>query len=289
VHHGNGTSGLPLTLAMVGVMAGVGLARRRLGSRYTVDDLERALRGQAGSTNTAGSKARTSASSIYLTLDPELVPDELLVGVLISGATKGDPVAVARKMISEADGDLSRLSRVIFRVGGVSQVGRARLGASVELARRTEYRSATSAVDRIGGADDAVRVLRSMATGPNEKLVGLYVDRRMRVIGTRVLSVGNMGHTIVDPRSVLLPAMEMNAYGVVLAHQHPSGDPQPSNADVEVSKRVGEAAAVLGMELIDHVVVAANRHRSLRELGLYDPPRKPGIMAAQGGVSYGSR
>jgi len=87
------------------------------------------------------------------------------------------------------------------------------------------------------------------------------------VLHLRRLTVGNDALTIVDPRQVLRPAVQLSASSVVVAHNHPSGDPTPSREDLEVTARLAHAARIVGVRLLDHLVLGAGRFVSLAEQG----------------------
>ena len=116
-----------------------------------------------------------------------------------------------------------------------------------------------------------------MAHLPTEELHGLYLDRRQRLLHRRQLTRGNDRFTIVDPRMVYRVAVELGAASVIVAHNHPSGDPTPSSADAEVTRRLAEAGALLGVPLLDHVVIAAEGHASLAETGLLERWSSPPV------------
>jgi DNA repair protein RadC len=215
-------------------------------------------------------RASSPAYQTFLRMEPSSVPDDLLVAVLLAGATQRSPVEVARELLREANGDLARVAMPSHfqAVPGVGDSGYARLMAADELARRIAYLRAMANQNPIRNPDDAVRVLQTMSVGPEERLTALYVDRRNRVIGTRILSVGSDAFTIVDPRVVFRPAIELRARGVILAHQHPSGDARPSRQDIEVTNRLQRAALVLGVDFLDHIVIGhGGRYNSMVELG----------------------
>jgi len=90
-----------------------------------------------------------------------------------------------------------------------------------------------------------------------EELHALYLDRRARPLAIRRLSVGNDSSTIVDPRQVFRPAIQLGACSVIAAHNHPSGDPSPSAEDRAVTLRLMEAGELLGVPLLDHLVIGA--------------------------------
>ena len=106
-----------------------------------------------------------------------------------------------------------------------------------------------------------------------EHFVSLLLDTRQRLIGLNVVSIGHLSATLVHPREVYKAAVVANAAAIIVAHNHPSGDPEPSQDDVAITRRLAEAGRILGIELLDHVVVGEDRYVSLRERGLFDPAR----------------
>jgi DNA repair protein RadC len=104
----------------------------------------------------------------------------------------------------------------------------------------------------------------AMETLDHEELHALYLDRRARPIAYRRVSVGCDRYTIVDPRQVLRPAVELGACSLVVAHNHPSGDPEPSADDIRVTRVLTEAAKILGIQLLDHLVVSSVGWTSLQ-------------------------
>lgn len=241
--------------------------------RPTVEELEVVLDATALDRygDDALSPARAEpAYQMFLRFEPADVPDHMLVAVLLAGSTRRSPVDVALDLMRSAEGDVVQLSNAqIFRsTPGVGDSGRARLLAATELARRIQYRKAMQQQKPITSAYDAMKVLETLSTGPYEKLSAIYLDRRNRVVGTRLLTVGSDAFTIVDPRQVLRPALELQARAIILAHQHPSGDPEPSSADLQVTERTQRAGRALGVQLLDHIVIGGQgRWVSLAERG----------------------
>ncbi len=96
----------------------------------------------------------------------------------------------------------------------------------------------------------------------------LMLDGKNRLAAREVVSVGTLTSSLVHPRHVFRPAVLANAAAIVCVHNHPSGDPEPSAEDIECTRRLAQAGRLLGIPLLDHVVLGAGRHVSLRERGL---------------------
>ncbi|MEQ8267880.1 MAG: DNA repair protein RadC [Parvibaculum sp.] len=108
----------------------------------------------------------------------------------------------------------------------------------------------------------------SMAHNPTEQFRILFLDRKNKLIADEVQQKGTVDHTPVYPREVVKRALELNASALILVHNHPSGDPTPSNADIEMTRQIADTAKPLGIEVHDHLVIGKGRHASFRSLGL---------------------
>ncbi len=105
-------------------------------------------------------------------------------------------------------------------------------------------------------AKDVYEYLKDMRSLPKEHLRGLYLNSHYKLIHDEVISIGTIDANIIHPREVFRPALEYGAVAVILAHNHPSGDPLPSTADKEVTKQLIEAGKIMGVRLLDHIVVS---------------------------------
>ena len=103
--------------------------------------------------------------------------------------------------------------------------------------------------------------------GPVEQFHVLYLDRKNRVITDTLMSVGTVDHVPVYPREVIKQALMLNASALILIHNHPSGDPTPSEADLSMTKEIQKGCKYLGLTLHDHIIVGAGTELSLRGLG----------------------
>lgn len=127
---------------------------------------------------------------------------------------------------------------------------------------------------RLLDGPDAVRLCwqEEVAAAPwfdpaKEHVVVFVLDTRMRLSGWNLVTIGLLNESLFHPREVLRPVIVAAGAGFVLAHNHPSGDPTPSRADLDATRRLREAADLLQLRLHDHVIVGRDRHCSLREAG----------------------
>lgn len=214
----------------------------------------------------------------YLLEGPEGFGDQELLALALGTGCAGLPVQhVAASLLSNAggvEGLPSLPAGSLVSVPGVGPARAVRLHASLTLARRA-LASSPDGAPVLSSSDAAAWFLPRLGSRAREELHALLLDRRHRVRAYRVLTQGNDAYTIVDPRQVYGEALLHRAAAVIVAHNHPSGDPAPSAADVEVSVRLVEAGRLIGVELLDHLVVAGGRWTSLRELGLLPARRAP--------------
>ena len=129
-----------------------------------------------------------------------------------------------------------------------------------EVSGRGEQLNSSADVARLFDCD-ADRYLR-------EKFMAVYLDMKHRIIGYHVVSVGSLTQAQVQPREVFRPAMLLPCQAIVFLHNHPSGDPAPSAQDLNITRRLNEAAQVLGIKVLDHVMVGEDGHYSFADHGL---------------------
>lgn len=182
---------------------------------------------------------------------------EMLALVLGTGRPGQSAREVAATVLTHTGG-LAGLAdapvQELTRLPGLGLARAVRVHAAVQLGRRSlaaPLRDAAVTTPEAAGALLAPG-LRGRA---DEELHALYLDRRRRPLAQRALTRGSDGFTVVDPRQVYRVAVRLGASGVILAHNHPSGDPTPSAQDIDVTERVARAGRVLGVPLLDHLVV----------------------------------
>lgn len=196
---------------------------------------------------------------------------ELLELVLFLAIPRRDVKPIAKRLIDTFGSFSEALSAEPARLLEVEGIGQ-EAATALKTIQASAQRLARGPVgDRaiISSWDTLVDYCRTaMAFETTEQFRVLYLDRKNRLITDEVLGRGTVDHTPVYAREVVKRALEVAASAVILVHNHPSGDPTPSRADVEVTRQVTEAADKLGIAVHDHVIVAKGGHVSLRERGL---------------------
>jgi len=219
-------------------------------------------------------RAERDAVAAFTAMPPADIPDDMLLGMMLSGEG-GPPLQVARAILDELGGSLKRVLEpdMVRPVAGVAPVDAARLAASVELARRANVRDTVARTRKYRTSADVVALLRSMALGPVESLVAIYLSVDHDLLATRALTRGTETMTVVPVSIIIGTALRFGAAAIILAHNHPAGGAQPSQADRDVTARIRVAARNADMQLVDHIIVTEQQHYSMQEKGDF-PPRR---------------
>ena len=201
----------------------------------------------------------------------ESLTDEQLVAMIIADSVGDDnAIALASELLSAAGGltnlvesDLSRLRMM----SGLGKMRAMRLKAAAELGRRVVSAAAT-AHDVVSSDADVVRIMEpQLASLQHEECWALYLASSGRVLERMRISQGGVQATVVDCKLILKRALELLAVQIVLVHNHPSGNVEPSRQDLELTERVSEAAKLFDIRLLDHVIIARGSHFSFRGHG----------------------
>ena len=137
--------------------------------------------------------------------------------------------------------------------------------AAFELGRRFYGTGQAGRPIQVRNAKQAYQYLKEMGGYQKEQLRGLYLNSRYQVVHDEVISVGSLTSNIVHPREVFQPALERGAVAIIIAHNHPSGRLEPTEADIQVTEQLIAAGEVLGIELLDHLVITATKHVSVMD------------------------
>lgn len=195
---------------------------------------------------------------------------ELLALVIGTGQPGRSTVDIARDLVDRF-GDLRRLHAApvaaLAEVPGIGSATAVRLHAALEMGIRAAKAAAPTS-KAIVGPEEAWRWFQARMAGLEvEELHGLYLDRRNRVVAGLALTRGSEACTVVDPAQVFRPAVHCLASGVIVAHNHPSGDPSASEPDLRATERLVAAGRALSISLIDHIVIGGGNYTSLAEAG----------------------
>jgi DNA repair protein RadC len=193
---------------------------------------------------------------------------ELLALVLGHGNGSQSAVDLASALLESAGG-LHGLARAspdeLQRIGGIGAARAAQVLAAVELGRRTLSRVPRERLQLLNAREVAAYLMPQFGSCRVEQFGVLILDAKHRVLKARLLSVGSLDASLVHPREVFRAAVLGGAAAVVLFHNHPSGDPTPSRDDCELTRRLIAAGELMGIDVLDHIILADTRYVSLRE------------------------
>lgn len=201
--------------------------------------------------------------------------DAELLAILLGTGLAGRPVTLVATALLEAFGGLAGLSRAgphaLAAHPGVGLAKAVRVAAGIELGRRVAERAGRPREPLCSSREVAAFLDAKLAPLVHEEMWVLALDGRNGLRASRRVAQGGLHGCSVAARDILRVAIADGASAIVLAHNHPSGDPTPSIEDVAMTRAVAEAAAVVGVPLVDHVVVAGGgRYASMLDLGLVD-------------------
>lgn len=199
---------------------------------------------------------------------PEGLNDEELIAVLLRVGVRGKSAVQLGKALVDRFG-LKGLLTVkmddLKEVKGLGTAKAAQLLAAFELAKRANDGPSELALNN---AERVVNLLNDLKTKTKEHFVAVYLNARYRLLERELVSVGHLTGSLVHPREVFKPALELSAAFVILAHNHPSGDPAPSQDDIGLTKRLVEVGHLLDVPVLDHLIICKEEWVSLKELGI---------------------
>lgn len=197
--------------------------------------------------------------------------NELLAVILGSGWRDATALALANQLLSYVDG-LYGLTRTDFgelqQVEGIGPARAAQVLAAIELGRRTLVRGPLARARLTSPHDLASHLVPQYGASLVEQFGIVMLDSKLHIVRIKVVAIGSLDSTVAHPREVFREAVLASAAAIVLFHNHPSGDPTPSKDDLELTERMLDAADIMGIQVVDHIILAAHRYFSLQEAGL---------------------
>ena len=225
--------------------------------------------GASSSAGTDGHRARLR--SRLLTAGPDALADHEMLEIVLFALPRRDTKPLARALLERFGsfaGAIAAPLAELLAVDGLGETGAAALKSVQAAALRLE-RAGVMERPVLGCWDRLIAYLTAaMALERIEQVRVLFLDNRNRLLADEVQGRGTVNHTPVYPREVVKRALELHASALILAHNHPSGDPTPSREDIAMTREIQAAAELMRITLHDHVVIAAGRWLSFRQEGL---------------------
>ncbi len=195
-----------------------------------------------------------------------LKDSELLAILLRTGTIGKNVIEIASQILSKYS--KKRLLQMTYddlsKISGIDSAKATTLLAAFELSKRALEVNDTN-LPVINDAKDAIAQLSDMRDLKKEHFVALYLNAKNQLVHKETISMGTLDANLVHPREVFEPALEHRAAQIMVAHNHPSGDPKPSEDDIEITKRLTEAGKLMGIEVMDHIIISKNSHFSFKE------------------------
>jgi DNA repair protein RadC len=196
---------------------------------------------------------------------------ELLAILLRTGTEQRSAMGLADHLLSAFGGLRGVAALTVEELGTVHGIGPAKaaqIKAAIEFGRRLVSASPEERPHIRSPRDVYNLIGPALRDEKREHFIALLLDTKGGVIRQRTVSIGDLSSSLVHPREVFLEAVRHSAASLVVAHNHPSGDPTPSPEDARVTRRLAEAGELLGIDVVDHIVLGDNRWVSLKEKGL---------------------
>lgn len=203
---------------------------------------------------------------------PEALSAQELLALVIGRGTPGKSVVNIAQELLVKFGNIKAISEAtieeLSKIKGIGLAKAAQIKASFELGKRQDLEIELDDLD-IKKPQDVVKAIRArIQDKAKEHFKLILLNTRNKIIGISTVSIGTLNTSLVHPREIFKEAIIHNAASVVLAHNHPSGDTEPSENDLTITKRLVEAGKILGIEVLDHIIVTKNSFFSFKEKGL---------------------
>ena len=209
-----------------------------------------------------------------LKLGSEALSSQEILALILGRGIKGESVIVTAQKLLSKFGNLKNLASAsveeLTQVNGIGPAKAAQIKASFELGRRLDDSSSESPKITVKSPEDAIKAASNQLKGKKkEHFLVLCLDTRNHLINTHKVSIGSLDCSIAHPREVFKEAISSCAASVIFMHNHPSGDPTPSEDDIKITKRLVEAGEIIGIEVLDHIIVCERDHLSMKAKNLF--------------------
>lgn len=208
---------------------------------------------------------------------PAVLSDsELLAVILRSGVQGCNSLSLANQILSLTKdtsypgllGLMHMSLPDLMKINGIGKVKAVQLKCIGELSKRMAAAAARPQLSFNNPVTIARYYMEHLRHEEQEVLLVMMLDGRNHLLGEQMISRGTVGATLVTPREVFIEAFKFHAVGLILVHNHPSGDPTPSECDMDITERISRAGELLGVKLLDHIVIGDQKYVSFREQGM---------------------
>ncbi len=207
-------------------------------------------------------------------LGSEALSSQEILALILGRGIKGESVIVTAQKLLTKFGNLKNLASAsleeLTQIKGIGPAKASQIKATFELSKRLEDPSTEGQKITVKSPEDAIKASKSQLKGKRkEHFLVLCLDTRNHLIKTNTVSIGSLDCSIVHPREVFKDAISSCAASVIFLHNHPSGDPTPSEDDIKLTKRLVEAGEIIGIEVLDHIIICDRDHLSMKGKNLF--------------------
>lgn len=212
----------------------------------------------------------------FLKNGPESLSEaELLAIILRTGTTGEDAVTVAKNILALSNGrhkGLLSLHHVTLQelmgIRGIGEVKAVKIKCIAELSNRLAKAQAGLSVQFTRPETVAEYYMEQLRHAETEQTILAMTDGRNYLIGDMIISKGTVNASLLSPREIFMTALRCNAVNILVVHNHPSGDASPSREDEQITRRLSDAAKLLGIGFVDHIIIGDRQYTSLKQLGV---------------------
>ncbi|MEK7496699.1 MAG: DNA repair protein RadC [Patescibacteria group bacterium] len=188
-----------------------------------------------------------------------------LLAILLGSGIKGLNVLQLSKKILDVIQKISIKNITLDNLLSIKGLGKAK---ALQILAATSLGERLSKKSEIISAEEIWKLCLDIRDSKKEHFMAFYLDTQNYLIERQIISIGTLNASLVHPREVFEPAIKHSAAAIIVAHNHPSGNTEPSPDDIEVTKRLVEAGKILGIDILDHVIITKDSFISLKEKGL---------------------
>ncbi len=211
-----------------------------------------------------------------LAYGPDHLSDAELLAVIFRTGTRGQTsIELAQQILAGGNHNLLNLYdydyKRLTQIHGIGKIKAVQLKCIAEISRRIAKTNRVHGMVFDHPRTIADYYMESLRHEKQERFIACMFDSKCRFLGDSLLSIGSVNASLVSPREIFLKALQVQAVSIIILHNHPSGVPQPSREDVNITERIAECGQLLQIKLSDHIIIGDNNYYSFREKGLLNP------------------